>query len=83
MKWIDVIGVEHTQPLIGGELQWPDDRYRDLLLAAPRSVWTVDAIRIAARTADIPSGLWFPRPVIKSTSLARAICRSRSHASAR
>ena len=43
-----LLGVEHTQPLIGGELQWPDDRYRDLLLAAPRSVWTVDAIRIAA-----------------------------------
>jgi hypothetical protein len=43
-----LLGVEHTQPLAGGELQWPDDRYRDLLLAAPRSVWTVDAIRIAA-----------------------------------
>src|SRR6185369_15110164 len=34
-----LLGVEHTQPLMGGELQWPDDRYRDLLLAAPRSVW--------------------------------------------
>jgi hypothetical protein len=43
-----LLGVEHTQPLTGGELQWPDDRYRDLLLEAPRSVWTVDAIRIAA-----------------------------------
>ena len=43
-----LLGVDHTQPLTGGELQWPDDRYRDLLLAAPRSVWTVDAIRIAA-----------------------------------
>ena len=42
-----LLGIEHTQKLGGGELQWPDDRYRDLLLAAPRSVWTVEAIRIA------------------------------------
>ena len=34
--------------LAGGELRWPDTRYRDLLLRAPRSTWSVEAIRIAA-----------------------------------
>jgi hypothetical protein len=42
-----LVKIEHTDPLTGGELQWPDARYRQLLLQAPRSVWTVDAIRIA------------------------------------
>ena len=39
--------IEHTAPLTGGEQQWPDERYRALLLQAPRSLWTVDAIRVA------------------------------------
>lgn len=43
-----VVAIEHTLPLTGGELQWSDSRYRDLVLRAPRSTWTVDAIRIAA-----------------------------------
>ena len=43
-----LLGVEHTQKMSGGTRQWPDDRYRALLLGAPRSLWTVDAIRIAA-----------------------------------
>jgi hypothetical protein len=42
-----LVTIEHTEPFTGGELQWPDDRYRQLLLRAPRSIWTVDAIRIA------------------------------------
>ena len=29
-------------------MRWPDIRYRDLLLRAPRSTWSVEAIRIAA-----------------------------------
>jgi len=33
--------------LTGGELAWPDERYRVLLMRAPRSIWTVDAVRIA------------------------------------
>jgi hypothetical protein len=41
------IEIKHTQKLAGGELQWPDVRYRDLLLRAPRSIWTVDAIEVA------------------------------------
>jgi hypothetical protein len=42
-----LVEIQHTEPLTGGELQWPDARYRELLLRAPRSLWTVDAIRIA------------------------------------
>jgi hypothetical protein len=43
-----VVAIEHTLPLTGGELRWPDTRYRDLVLRAPRSTWSVEAIRIAA-----------------------------------
>jgi hypothetical protein len=43
-----VVAIEHTRPLTGGELRWPDQRYRDLLLRAPRSTWSVDAVRVAA-----------------------------------
>jgi hypothetical protein len=44
---LDVL-VQHTAPLAGGERPWPDARYRELLLRAPRSIWTSDAIQIAA-----------------------------------
>jgi hypothetical protein len=39
--------VEHTVALTGGERFWPDARYRELLLRAPRSTWRADAIEIA------------------------------------
>jgi hypothetical protein len=42
-----LVTIAHTVALTGGELQWPDERYRALLLKAPRSIWTVDAMRIA------------------------------------
>jgi hypothetical protein len=42
-----LITIAHTAPLGGGQLQWPDERYRALLLGVPRSLWTVDAIRTA------------------------------------
>jgi hypothetical protein len=41
------VKISHTQPLTGGQLQWPDARYRALLLRAPRSIWTADAIATA------------------------------------
>jgi len=41
------VAIQHTTALTGGGLQWPDDRYRTLLLRAPRSIWTVDAIEVA------------------------------------
>lgn len=39
--------IDHKVPLTGGQLQWPDARYRELLLFAPRSVWTADALQTA------------------------------------
>jgi len=42
------VQISHTQPLTGGELRWPDQRYRALLLRAPRSLWTADVLQIAA-----------------------------------
>ncbi len=42
-----LVTIEHTGPLTGGELRWSDARYRQLLLRAPRSLWTVDAVRLA------------------------------------
>jgi hypothetical protein len=42
-----LVNIVHTLPLTGGEFQWPDARYRAMLLRAPRSLWTMDAIRLA------------------------------------
>jgi hypothetical protein len=42
------VTIDHAAPLTGGQLQWSDARYRELLLRAPRSLWTADAVRIAA-----------------------------------
>ncbi len=39
--------IDHTAALTGGELRWPDARYRQLLLRAPRSLWTVEALDVA------------------------------------
>ena len=39
-----LVRIEHTVALTGGEQHWDDDRYRALLLGAPRSVWSTDAI---------------------------------------
>lgn len=42
-----LLAITHSAALAGGEIGWPDDRYRRLLLGAPRSVWTIDAIEAA------------------------------------
>lgn len=42
-----LVQIEHTTRLSGGELQWTDSRYRQLLLQAPRSLWSVAAIQTA------------------------------------
>ncbi|ESA32881.1 baseplate j family protein [Leptolyngbya sp. Heron Island J] len=42
-----LIDIQHTAALTGGDLQWPDTRYRELLVRAPRSLWTADAIEFA------------------------------------
>jgi hypothetical protein len=43
-----IVSIAHTTPLTGGELGWPDARYRKLLLRAPRALWSADGIRLAA-----------------------------------
>jgi uncharacterized phage protein gp47/JayE len=42
-----LIRIDHTAPMTGGDLQWPDQRYRRLVLQAPRSIWTVQALQLA------------------------------------
>lgn len=42
-----VVSITYETRLTGGELQWADNRYRQLLLQAPRSLWTVEAIQTA------------------------------------
>ena len=39
--------VLHAEALSGGEVQVSDARYRQILLAVPRSIWTADAISLA------------------------------------
>ncbi|GAB3142947.1 hypothetical protein GCM10027290_18470 [Micromonospora sonneratiae] len=46
----ELIEIVHTAALTGGELQVADDRYRQLLLAVPRSIWTAEAIGMAVGT---------------------------------
>jgi hypothetical protein len=41
------VQITHTVSLTGGEYLWPDERYRALLLRAPRSIWTADSIELA------------------------------------
>jgi hypothetical protein len=47
-----LVRITHTAALRGGDVQWDDDRYRALLLRAPRSLWTADAI--AATVSLVP-----------------------------
>jgi hypothetical protein len=42
-----LVGIDHTESLSGGEQSWPDLRYRQLLLRAPRSIWTLAAVEMA------------------------------------
>lgn len=49
----------------------------------PRRRNFASALATAGRTTGTPPSLWFPRPVMTSTSRAFATCRSRRNASAR
>lgn len=49
-----LVRISHTAALTGGEQQWSDASYRDLLLRAPRSLWSADAI---ASTASLVPGV--------------------------
>ncbi|HEX3931758.1 MAG TPA: hypothetical protein VHW64_13715 [Nocardioides sp.] len=39
-----LVRIQHTEPLAGGEVQWSDADYRDLLLRAPRGPGSVEAL---------------------------------------
>lgn len=41
-----LVRIAHTTALSGGERQWADERYRALLLRAPRGLWSSDAISV-------------------------------------
>lgn len=41
--------ITHDSKLTGGSRQWSDGRYRELLLHAPRSIWTVEAVRMSVQ----------------------------------
>lgn len=43
-----LLAIEHKEKLTGGEKGWPDLRYRQLLLRAPRSIWTAAAVETSA-----------------------------------
>jgi hypothetical protein len=43
-----VVSITHAQAFTGGDMRWSDERYRWLLLRAPRSLWTARAIELAA-----------------------------------
>ncbi|MEV4050142.1 hypothetical protein AB0J55_03050 [Amycolatopsis sp. NPDC049688] len=47
-----LVRIQHTQALTGGDTQFDDDRYRALLLNAPRSLWTAESI--AATVSLVP-----------------------------
>ena len=64
--------IEQSSALIGGERMWDDERYRALILRAPRSIWTVEAVLLAvelvpgvvrASVADEFGGLDMDRPI--------------------
>jgi len=44
---MELVTITHTVPLTGGEMRWPDSNYRQLLLRAPRTIWSVEAIELA------------------------------------
>jgi hypothetical protein len=41
------VAISHSVALTRGEQRWPDERYRALLLRAPRSLWSADSLQAA------------------------------------
>jgi hypothetical protein len=77
-----LVAITHDQPLRDGEQRWPDRRYRQLLLQAPRSLWTVDAIRVAvslvpgvrrALVRDMRGGLDLALPIFGQFSFSERV----------
>lgn len=78
----DAVIIEHVEPLAGGERRWPDDRYRQLLLRAPRSIWTVAAMQLAVslvpgvrqcRIVDLQGGLDIDQPIFGSFNFGERV----------
>ncbi len=78
----DACIIEHTTALSTGELRWPDDRYRQLLLRAPRSIWSVEAMAIAvslvpgvrqAKLVDLQGGLDIELPIFGTFSFGERV----------
>lgn len=78
----DACTITHTEPLTGGELRWSDDRYRQLLLRAPRSIWSVDAMALAvslvpgvrqAKLVDLQGGLDIDQPIFGSFNFGERV----------
>jgi hypothetical protein len=78
----DAVTIEHTTPLAGGDLRWPDDRYRQMLLRAPRSIWTVSAMQMAVslvpgarqvKLIDLQGGLDIDQPIFGSFNFGERV----------
>ncbi|EKV27259.1 hypothetical protein C882_1761 [Caenispirillum salinarum AK4] len=78
----DVVAITQPAPLTGGEMRWPDTRYRQLLLRAPRSVWTTRAIEIAVglvpgvrqvKVIDRYGGLDIDQPIFGNFSFGETV----------
>jgi hypothetical protein len=68
----DVCEIKHETVFTGGEMRWPDDRYRQMLLRVPRSIWTVGAMQLAVslvpgvrqvKLVDLQGGLDIDLPI--------------------
>ena len=77
-----VVAIVHDKPLSGGRLRWPDERYRMLLLRAPRSMWTADSIEFAAslvpgvreaKVIDLYGGLDVDMPIFGNFNFAERV----------
>lgn len=85
---VEAVTIEHTTATGGGELYWSDSRYRDLLLAHPRNVWSPETMRITAALVpgvrqvlvkDLFGGLDINQPIFGSFSfLERLFSQERS-----
>ncbi|MFF0792255.1 hypothetical protein [Streptomyces spiralis] len=85
---MEVVTIEHTTATGGGEMYWSDSRYRDLLLAHPRNVWSPETLRITAALVpgvrhvlvkDLFGGLDINQPIFGSFSfLERLFSQERS-----
>lgn len=83
-----LVVIEHTTATSGGEMYWSDARYRELLLAYPRNLWSPEAVRVAVSLVpgvrqvlvqDLYGGLDIDKPIFGSFSfIERLFSQERS-----